>query len=239
MGTPPRLHNPPMTPRARFLRAFNSLLPTTAHSLLSPYYSRRRSRFQADWSVKTNDSPMHRPEQYTELDKKTRLLADCVERYTGKDASVLDLCCNSGRNLVELWNRGYRDLQGVDINANAIAFSKTYAPHIQADAKLLASPLETFFPKVADKRFDVAISRGTSIEFIAPDFPLVREICRVTRRFCMLLLQPAALPYPRIWRYEFERQGFTLLEYSYYVHGKTNTFCFASPEAVKELELRP
>jgi hypothetical protein len=74
---------------------------------------------------------------------------------------------------------------------------------------------------------------------VAPDYPLVREICRVTRGFCMLLLQPAADPYPRLWPYEFRRQGFALVEYRYYAHGNNDIHCFASPEALKELEKVP
>lgn len=218
-----------MIGRSYVRRAFNSVLPSGVHALLSPYYRRRRENFHADWSEKTNASERHRPEHYTEIDRKTVLLADWVEKYAGRDASVLDLCCNSGRNLVELWRRGFRDLHGVDINRHAIEHSKRYAPDIQGDAKLVAAPLEEYLPGLPAKGFDVCISRGTSVEYVAPDFPLVREICRVTRRYCILHLKPSAPPYPRFWGYEFRREGFALAELYHYEEGGTCLQCFAGP----------
>lgn len=220
-------------------KALNSLLPQPFHVLMAPFYNFRKRKFDADWSQRTNESSGNRPDQYIELDKKTKMVADWVDKYGGKDCSVLDLCCNVGRLLAELWNRGYRSLQGVDVNANAIRLSGKYFGDMARDVKLTVSPLEVFLAGLPDKSIDCVVSRGTSIEFVAPDFPLVGEICRVARRSCVLLLQPSAMPYPRFWEYEFRRHGFILADFHYYPGGGTNTFCFISPETVKELEQAP
>jgi hypothetical protein len=219
-------------------KAFNSLLPAPLHSLLSPLYAYRRRHFQADWAARTNQSEQLRPNRYIEIDKKALMLTDAVERHAGADASVLDLACNCGRHLMRLWDRGFRKLYGVDINAHAIEYSKEVFPRMQADARLETGSVEAYLAASADKSRDVVITRGISIEFVSPDFPLVREICRVAKRYVVLLLPPAGPPYPRLWAYEFGRQGFSLVEFHFYAGGNVNLFVFASPEEAAVLRTK-
>jgi SAM-dependent methyltransferase len=228
-----------MLPPKATRRFWNSVIPKGIHQFFSPYYRWRSRMSQVDWSKKTNSSEFHRPEQYSPIDKKTLIVADAVDRYGGPDRVVLDLCCNVGRNLAELANRGYRLLQGVDVNPNAIRLSAFYFPVLAETAQMVVSPVERFLSTASTKGVDTIISRGTTLEFVSPDYPLVQQMCRISRQTCILLLQTAADPYPRFWPYEFARCGFTLVEFRHELAGKANLFCFASPEYRRELERFP
>jgi SAM-dependent methyltransferase len=58
-------------------------------------------------------------------------LVSLAKQYVKPDASIVELGCNTGRNLYQLWKAGYRDLSGVEINPAALELMKQTFPDMK------------------------------------------------------------------------------------------------------------
>jgi len=81
------------------------------------------------------------PERYLTFKDRSLFLDDVFKEFVFKSDSILELGCNSGRNLIHLQELGYKNLSGVDINPNAIEMCPKYL-------KLFCEPIETFVEKM-------------------------------------------------------------------------------------------
>jgi SAM-dependent methyltransferase len=156
-----------------------------------------------------------RPENFIAFDAySSRSLCDAVERHaTSKDAPILDLGCNVGRHLDEMRRRGFTDLTGVDAMGAALERMAVEFPETARLARLRHDLFQQFLRRQPDASFDVLYSHGATVDLVHPSFDIVRHMCRVTRGHVVLILNEAYVqPYPRLWTYEFARNGFFLRE---------------------------
>lgn len=113
-----------------------------------------------------------------DISGKKGLLLKAMEGIP-KNASILEIGCNIGRNLNVLHEAGYKNLSGIDINAEAIAQSKQFFPKLVA--KLKAGAIEDLIPTLP--KYDVIYSLAV-FEHIHTDsdwiFPEIEQ--RVNKR---------------------------------------------------------
>jgi SAM-dependent methyltransferase len=126
-----------------------------------------------------------------------------------RNSAILDMGCNVGRHLNYLYGQGYRNLRGVDWSSAAIRDMATRYPAMHAGSKLTNASFEDFLRGTAEQ-VDLVYTRGATFELVHPGFPLVRHVCRIARRYVVLVISEAAHAYPRFWEYEFAREGFEL-----------------------------
>jgi len=128
------------------------------------------------------------------------------------DNSILDLGCNCGYYLSLLKKEGFQDLSGIDISPAAIRYGKENLD--LSGVELIMGSFEEVLPKItADKKqFDLVYTLGATIELVHPSFDIVQHMCRVSKRFVVLIIYESAHSYPRVWEYEFNRNGFLLVK---------------------------
>lgn len=63
--------------------------------------------------------------------ERSEFLVSLVKQYVEPNASIIELGCNVGRNLHQLWQAGYKNLAGVEINEDAIRLMKERFPEMQ------------------------------------------------------------------------------------------------------------
>ena len=156
-------------------------------------------------TAKTDPSPFRDMTPDSEL--LVRTVAECA---TGPDAPILDIGCNCGRHMAALADRGFTNLSGVDVNAEAIRVMPEWFPQLAEGCSAETDLLQRYLPRQESGKFDVIFTRGATIELIHPSFPLVREMCRVAREHVVLMIAENEQAYPRFWALEFLRQGFVL-----------------------------
>jgi SAM-dependent methyltransferase len=135
------------------------------------------------------------------------LFADIVG---DRDSSVVDLGCNSGRHLNEMYRNGFRHLTGVDASGRGLRQFKEVYADTHAAADVHHDLFQRFLLRQADRSFDALYTFGGTIEEVHPSFPMVREICRVTRSLVMCVLKDTT-PHARYWVHEFRRADFDLV----------------------------
>jgi SAM-dependent methyltransferase len=154
----------------------------------------------------------HSPLHYVDVDPSTEWIMGLYASMISEvDAKVCDLGCNSGRHLDCLYRLGFRRLYGLDAMGSALQnFQQTF-PITWADASVEHDLFQRYLARQSDCAFDATYAFGCTIELAHPSFPIVREICRVTRRLFMGVMHEHAGPYPRFWIDEFRRNSFDLV----------------------------
>jgi len=106
-----------------------------------------------------NPTPENQPDKYSSKGlnrrKRSRWLANTMEKYVPLDAKILELGCNVGRNLWYLQKKGYSNLTGIDISADAVHQSETFFPEL--DAELRVQPLEQGWEGKYDVIYTMAV----------------------------------------------------------------------------------
>src|SRR5205085_707983 len=126
-----------------------------------------------------------------------------------RNAAILDMGCNVGRHLDYLYRQGYRNLRGVDWSSAAIRDMAQRYPEMHATSKIANASFEEFL-SADPEPVDLVYTRGATFELVHPGFPLAQRICRIAKRYVVLVISEAAHAYPRFWEYEFAREGFEL-----------------------------
>ena len=142
------------------------------------------------------------PASQAQMDEIMALVPD-------RDSSILDMGCNVGRHLDYLYRQGYRNLRGVDWSSAAIRDMAVRYPEMHANSRLTTASFEEFLSRDAEP-VDLVYTRGATFELVHPGFPLIRHVCRIARRYVVLVISEAAHAYPRFWEHEFAREGFEL-----------------------------
>lgn len=121
------------------------------------------------------------PEYYAYYgpDGVSERVLDVLDRYLDRDESVLELGCSSGRHLAHLHDRGFEDLSGIDVNADAFDVMASAYPELAAAGTFYVDTIEEAVRDFGDDRFDAVYSVQT-LQHVHPDAAWVfEELARV------------------------------------------------------------
>jgi SAM-dependent methyltransferase len=148
---------------------------------------------------------------FDEMDPASIALLDEVKSLAiDKNTSILDMGCNVGRHLNNLYQDGWKNLNGVDFSATAISDMANRYPEMHNNIKTTVASFQEFLPYCKDG-YDLIYTRGATFELVPPSFNLIKNVCRVAKTYVVLVISEAGHAYPRCWEYEFARQGFELV----------------------------
>lgn len=106
-------------------------------------------------------------------------LLELLQTSLTDEAAILELGCSSGRHLAHLFDHGYRDLTGIEVNPDAFDVMDETYPDLAAAGTFYQDRIEAVLPELPDDRFDLVFSVET-LQHIHPDNDWVfEEIARV------------------------------------------------------------
>ncbi len=157
----------------------------------------------------------HSPCVYTQPDMVSSELLDDLIKVVPKDAGFLDIGCNAGRNLKYLYDKGFRNLGGIDINREAVdvVFKEKY-PDVHGASKLAVGNAADEIKAIPSAKYDVVFSAAV-LSFIEPkDRSLFADMVRVSRKYIAVFAQENA-PHSLGWNFQevFESLGCTMIAY--------------------------
>ncbi|MFD1563183.1 class I SAM-dependent methyltransferase [Haloarchaeobius amylolyticus] len=131
------------------------------------------------WAERSGE---YSPEYYAYYgpDETSETIRSILERFVGRDASILELGCSSGRHLAHLHDHGFESLSGIDVNDDAFdVMAETY-PELAADGTFYHDSIEAVVGEFDDGQFDVVYSVET-LQHLHPDAEWVLEdLARIT-----------------------------------------------------------
>jgi len=190
-------------------KAFFSLCPRFIFNL-DPHKKMQKEY----WKDQDGGDPHGYDKYETDRSRHVPKLCREIEARASKNESILELGCNCGCALSALKKLGYSKLTGVDICQNAIEYGRNKLDLAGVDLRT-GSYAEVLRGLISEgRKFDLVYSGGANIILVHPSFDIVGHICRVSRKYVILLDEddPGA-PYPRLWEYEFNKNGFALVKF--------------------------
>ncbi|SFR75546.1 Methyltransferase domain-containing protein [Halogeometricum rufum] len=130
----------------------------------------------------TARSGAYSPEYYAYYgpNETSELLRETIARHADADAEILELGCSSGRHLAHLYDHGYENVSGVEINADAFDVMDEQYPELAAGGTFHHGAIEDVVPEFDEDAFDVVYSVET-LQHLHPDAEWVfAELARVT-----------------------------------------------------------
>jgi phospholipid N-methyltransferase len=100
------------------------------------------------------EAGLNQPENYRAVSPERSIyLIDLFNRLrVSKDASVLEVGPNCGRNLAWLYEHGWRSLSGVEINPDAVAKLRLWYPQLR-DADIRTGKIEDVSPSLEKRKY--------------------------------------------------------------------------------------
>ena len=200
-------------------RAFNSFCPRFIFKILDFFRGLIGKQVREHWRMQNLGDP-HGYDNYDyPQEKLDAVLFSAIGKLISRDESILDLGCNTGRNLKGLNKIGYERLTGLDINPNAIKQAKRKPD--SSGIEFIEGSFEKRLPEfiLKNREFGLVYSSGACVSEVYPAFDIVKYICKLSSKY-VLLLNEHDNGYPRIWEYEFERWGFEIVKFLRPVDGK-------------------
>ncbi len=98
------------------------------------------------------------PKDYLSFnDNRSPVLHQIIERFLdSKNSKIIELGPNAGRNLNYLYQKGYQNVHGIEINPNAVSLLAESFPEISDNITL--SSLEEALPEIENKSYDLVFS---------------------------------------------------------------------------------
>ena len=141
--------------------------------------------------------------QYSRLTAESYVLRDALGPFITHEARFLDVGCNGGRHLrmLELAGATRGHLAGVDI--------QKLGDHYP----IYCGSFEGVLPLIAARWYTVVFTMGMTVELVPPSFPICHHMARIAEQAVVLMVHETDVPYPRLWKQEFEREGFCQTKY--------------------------
>ncbi|QIB76212.1 class I SAM-dependent methyltransferase [Halogeometricum borinquense] len=130
----------------------------------------------------TARSGAYSPEYYAYYgpNETSELLKETISRHAEPGAAILELGCSSGRHLAHLFDHGYENVSGVEINAEAFDVMDEEYPELSDAGTFYHDAIESVVREFEDDAFDVVYSVET-LQHLHPDAEWVfDELARIT-----------------------------------------------------------
>ena len=155
----------------------------------------------------------NKPASFIEHHARSRGLIAMFDRVVPKDARIVEVGCGVGRNLAALHDKGWTNLEGIEINPHAIELLRKTYPQLK-DVPIHEGAAEDVLPKLADDQYNVAFTMST-LQHIHPDsVELFDNLVRVAGQIFVIEGPPASThrQYPHDYDDLFTSRGMTALQ---------------------------
>lgn len=193
------------------------------HGVRPPFPSSRGCDLNY-WGSRTLETN-HSPKQYLLKDISTERCLDKIISVSDKNTSFVEIGCNAGRNLNYLYENGFRNLAGIEINKIAIEETlRNYFPDLYKTGKFYIGNAADEIKKIPDNSFDVVFSIAVLIHINPEYMYLFEEMARISKRYISILTSENGYPFPYDFKKIFTKNNFKEIYYACYYGNVNNKF---------------
>ncbi len=174
-----------------------------------------RDRTPAEYWASRDVDTIHSPTLYVKPDETTSLVLDDVLKVVERSASFLEIGCNAGRNLKYLYDKGYKNLAGIEINAPAVEkVLKSNFPDMYASSKFYVGNAAEQIKKIPSNSYDVVFSNAVLVHIHPKDASLFQDMVRVSKKYISFFTDENSTGgWPHDYDAIFKKQGCTLVQH--------------------------
>lgn len=146
---------------------------------------------------------------YLELDELARLLLNEIVSRTKPSDQILDLGCNVGRELNDLWGRGYRHLTGVEIGVEPVNAMREVFPDMAMGSRIFNRSMTEAVREFEDNEFQLVFAHGSLVSLSAREQFVFDEMARISKKYIVTVENEwSLLLFPRDFGIVFTSRGF-------------------------------
>ena len=156
----------------------------------------------SDYWKKQSLNSRHNPTNYLIPDELTKVLFRDVICRIEKSDSIIEIGCNAGRNLQYLFEKGYHNLSGMDINRIAIEnVLKEKYPKLYNACKFYIGNAAEEIKNIPDSSFEIVFSKGVLIHIPPKDNSIFEHMVRISKKYIVIYTSENGSPCP----YDFQK----------------------------------
>jgi len=118
-----------------------------------------------------------------------------------KEWKVLEVGCNCGRNMVHLLRAGYENVDGVEINPEAVEHAREFFPSVAG--AMTVSDAQSFLAMKPTDYYDLVFTQSVLMHVPPEDDYLFKQITRVASK--MLFISEVEIQSGNLMRHKFNR----------------------------------
>jgi len=146
---------------------------------------------------------------------RSQTIINILSPLITKQDSILEIGCNTGRNLNHLWQAGYKNIRGMEISEHAVKRLPIEYPCL-AMVPIDIGPAELSIHKHNSNSVDVIFTMAVLEQLHPNSVFLFKEIARVARKY-VLAIEPrqgksSHMQYPWDIKSEFTAAGLTYID---------------------------
>lgn len=130
------------------------------------------------WKSPPDES--NQPGSYISQRGQIDSLVSCFEKHVSRNDSILEIGCNSGRNLNALLEAGYKKLSAIEINNDALKLLAEQLPTLAATANLRNGAIEDIITGLSENQFDVVFTVAVLLHIHEDSEWVFAEMVRIT-----------------------------------------------------------
>jgi len=165
-----------------------------------------------------NPDEKNDPINYFNGNKRTNFIKQKIIKIVDDRSKILELGCNVGRNLNGLFESGYCNLYGIEINETAVELSKARYKSMNKCAKINVGAIEDEILKIEDDYFDLVFTLAV-LEHIHTDSEeiIFKNILRICKKYLITVEdehKKSERHCPRKYNEVFSNYGFDEIEFA-------------------------
>jgi len=153
------------------------------------------------------------PKSYLEGKERSKFLVEIIKSYiTDFDVKILEIGCNVGRNLNYLFQAGYKNLSGIEINGEAIKLMKKHYFEMAKNTQIYVGSVEDLIQNFGDKEFDVVFTMAVFQHIHSDSTFIFPHVARITKHLLVTIEDEKGVSwrhFPRNYKKVFESYGLT------------------------------
>ena len=160
------------------------------------------------WEIQDRDTT-HTPVTYTKAESSTFAMFKELLEVLDKQAFLIEIGCNAGRNLNYLLEQGYKNLAGIEINPFAVHdVMKEYFPELYRIGIFYTGSANTEIKKIEDGKYDVVFAHSVLIHIEPSERSLFYDMVRISSKYIVIFSQENVdTQYPYDFKKLFEGLG--------------------------------
>lgn len=193
---------------ARFLSTHGINPPLTAPA----------EQHEKRWREQSTAGSQDSPELYVSCNDSIERLFQEVMPLLNQDSAILEIGCNKGRSLNYLFQKGFRNLTGIEISPRAVELFAQIFPVTYKNSRVVVGNATQEIRKLKTKSFDLVFTHSVLVNIGAKHNHFFYEMCRICQGYILTLENEGSwTSFPRDFQRMFERNGFAQVSYRWLV----------------------
>lgn len=184
---------------------------------ICPPLSPRPDNVERGWMRQSINDPHRNPYLYIEYDDSITLMFQDTLPFLDKNANILEIGCNAGRNLDYLYSKGYRRLTGIEIGIEPEeVMKKTFPDAYNVTTYIVGNAYEEIL-KLPSSCYDLVFCHSVLVN-IAPRWNAIfKEMARVSKSYILIMESEGSYnSYPRNFEKMFRKANYRQILYKLY-----------------------